>query len=296
MNRTRSGLLCCLALIFGWATSVQADLLVSYNAASNFPAGKVAKVGDPAEVWIEQDTPAWVPAGGAVADILDIEGEPTLVVGAPLEDSSANGGEGDNSAGAAGAVYVFTRTDGAWLQQAYLKASNADASDRFGFSVAISGDTIAVGAPWEASNGTAAESDGLVEDGRRPFVRGPAATSVDEEERLPGVRQRDDERVVAPDALERHVHPLLAFARRRQKRPVGVDPRRHARERDSPSPPDSDPHVVDDVHQPPDRIDIESSAEVPGGRRIGDRTSPQRIQERGIVAPDLDVVENLPAA
>ena len=32
----------------------------------------------------------------------------------------------------AGAAYVFTRTAGIWTQQAYLKASNTDAGDRFG--------------------------------------------------------------------------------------------------------------------------------------------------------------------
>ena len=37
-------------------------------------------------------------------------------------------------------------------QQAYLKASNTDALDGFGSSVAISGDTVVVGAPGESSN------------------------------------------------------------------------------------------------------------------------------------------------
>ena len=33
-----------------------------------------------------------------------------------------------------------------WSQQAYLKASNSDAGDSFGFAVAVSGDTVVVGA------------------------------------------------------------------------------------------------------------------------------------------------------
>ena len=49
----------------------------------------------------------------------------------------------------AGAVYVFTRSGGVWTQQAYLKASNTDAWDGFGNSVAIEGDTLVVGAPFE---------------------------------------------------------------------------------------------------------------------------------------------------
>ena len=54
----------------------------------------------------------------------------------------------------AGAAYVFVRTSGVWVQQAYLKASNTGAGDSFGYSVAISGDTVVVGAYGEASNAT----------------------------------------------------------------------------------------------------------------------------------------------
>ena len=81
----------------------------------------------------------------------------TIVVGAQVEDSNAtgvNGNEADNSASDAGAAYVFTRTGGGWTQEAYLKASNTDAGDWFGWSVAISGDTIIVGAGREYSNAT----------------------------------------------------------------------------------------------------------------------------------------------
>jgi hypothetical protein len=78
----------------------------------------------------------------------------TLAVGASLEDSAAQGVGGnqdDNSASASGAVYVFLRTGTAWLQEAYLKASNSDSVDVFGHTVALSGDTLAVGAIYEAS-------------------------------------------------------------------------------------------------------------------------------------------------
>jgi hypothetical protein len=45
---------------------------------------------------------------------------------------------------------VFTRTGGVWSQQAYVKASNTGTSDEFGTSVALAGDTLAVGAPGES--------------------------------------------------------------------------------------------------------------------------------------------------
>ncbi|OWY72739.1 hypothetical protein B7486_05050 [cyanobacterium TDX16] len=82
----------------------------------------------------------------------------TVVVGAPWEDSIAtgvNGNQADNSTTDSGAAYVFVRDEtGNWSQQAYLKASNTGASDHFGQSVAISGDTIVVGAHDESSNAT----------------------------------------------------------------------------------------------------------------------------------------------
>ena len=46
-----------------------------------------------------------------------------------------------------------------WTQQAYLKASNTDAFDIFGRSVAVSGDTVVVGADLEASNATGINGD-----------------------------------------------------------------------------------------------------------------------------------------
>jgi hypothetical protein len=81
----------------------------------------------------------------------------TLVVGAPGEDSSATGVNGDatsNLAENSGAVYVFRRSGSAWQLEAYLKASNTGAEDEFGSSVAIHDDLLVVGAPGEDSNAT----------------------------------------------------------------------------------------------------------------------------------------------
>jgi hypothetical protein len=82
----------------------------------------------------------------------------TLVVGA-VGESSDGSAQDDNSLSNAGAVYVFTRSAGVWSQQAYLKASNADAGDRFGYSVAIDGDTLAVSAFYEDSNGSGVNAE-----------------------------------------------------------------------------------------------------------------------------------------
>ena len=74
----------------------------------------------------------------------------TIAVGAPDEDSDATGVNGwgaDNSAPDSGAVYVFTRDHtGNWTEQAYIKTTNTTPYMNFGLSVALSGDTLAIGA------------------------------------------------------------------------------------------------------------------------------------------------------
>ena len=76
----------------------------------------------------------------------------TLVVGAAYEATPGASVQGPD----AGAVYVFTRSGVNWTEQSYLRASNPDEEDLFGWSVALSsdGNTLAVGAVGEASNAT----------------------------------------------------------------------------------------------------------------------------------------------
>lgn len=69
----------------------------------------------------------------------------TAVVGAFLEDDKGFD---------AGAAYVFVRSGGVWTQQAKLRASDGASSDWFGFSVAVSGDTVVVGSRLDDPKGT----------------------------------------------------------------------------------------------------------------------------------------------
>jgi len=93
----------------------------------------------------------------------------TLAVAAIRESSNAKGvssdgsGEVDDSATLAGAVYVFGRSNTGWAQQAYVKASNTDAEDGFGFSISLSGDgnTLAVAAVGESSDGSGEQDNSI---------------------------------------------------------------------------------------------------------------------------------------
>jgi hypothetical protein len=92
-----------------------------------------------------------VDASDHFGETVAISGD-TAIVGASGEDSSANtinGNQTNSDATASGAAYVFVRSGSGWTQQAYLKASNCGANDRFGGSVAIDGDTAIVGAEYE---------------------------------------------------------------------------------------------------------------------------------------------------
>jgi len=80
-------------------------------------------------------------------------------------DSSPTGGflvvgafRNDDVAPDAGKAYVFERGVGAWSQMDELFAPDGEGADRFGFAVAIDGDTLAIGAPdarKDAGNPTA---------------------------------------------------------------------------------------------------------------------------------------------
>ena len=73
----------------------------------------------------------------------------TLIVGSTGQDTGATD---------TGSAYIFTRSGTSWTQQAELTASDAQASDNFGHSVAISGDgDVAIaGAPYEDTGGNVA--------------------------------------------------------------------------------------------------------------------------------------------
>ncbi len=115
------------------------------------------------DVWSQQ---AYIKASNTnsfdrFGESVDISGD-TIIVSAIDEDSNAQGIDGDqddNSADTSGAAYVFTRENGQWSQQAYIKASNTESGDEFGQSVSLFNDTLAVGAGREDSSATGINGD-----------------------------------------------------------------------------------------------------------------------------------------
>jgi hypothetical protein len=98
----------------------------------------VARVEDALEVWTQAKLTA---PDGAVGDQLGwslaVSGD-TAVLGA--YHATVNGLDRQ------GAAYVFVRTDGQWTFQQKLVGSDSREHDQFGWSVAVSGDTVLIGA------------------------------------------------------------------------------------------------------------------------------------------------------
>jgi len=62
----------------------------------------------------------------------------------------------------AGSAYAFVRSHGVWTQQAKLTASDATATDGFGYSVSVAGDTAVIGAPYDDHAGRFAAGSAYV--------------------------------------------------------------------------------------------------------------------------------------
>lgn len=164
--------------LFGNSSALDGDLLAvgAYfeNGTSTGINGDESAQGGSrcGAVYVYADSGAgWVPEAyikpGVIDDFdffgwsIDLDGD-TLVVGAIQEDGGfggVNGDATDNSAGSSGAAYVFVRDNGVWTQEAYLKAAFPDPSDRFGEAVAISGDTLVVGASGDDSGAVGVGGD-----------------------------------------------------------------------------------------------------------------------------------------
>jgi hypothetical protein len=88
-----------------------------------------------------------------------------LAVGAPLEDSGAEGVGGDqldDSAQNSGAAYVYEVKGQFLLFEAYTKGLSNTAGARFGASVALANDIVCVGAPFDIGAAFGEETNGIV--------------------------------------------------------------------------------------------------------------------------------------
>ena len=137
--------------LFGFSVAVDGEAILasSHSFDDSFGRdgrGRVYVFTRPADGWVSTDQPTLklTASDGAPGDwfgySVALDGD-TAAIGARLHN--------DPIAGAgSGSAYVFTRESGVWGEKAKLTPSNGAAGDQFGFSIAVDGDNVVVGA-WE---------------------------------------------------------------------------------------------------------------------------------------------------
>ena len=184
----RTGMIGAALALVAWLVFM---LAVPTAQAAAPPAGLAARDWQAIEAQLPAAPQSWPAAGGAIeqdklvasdAQASDyfgysvaVSGD-TVVVGTPFEDSAGS---------SAGTAYVFVRNGTSWVQQDKLMANDAEMLDQFGLSVAVSGDTVVVGANGEDSEGNAAGAAYV-------FVRN--GTSWNEQDKLTASDAQADDR------------------------------------------------------------------------------------------------------
>jgi uncharacterized protein (TIGR03437 family) len=133
---------------FGGALALRGDMLVvgarNYDNGTGSPQGAAYVFRRSGTNWLPSqkltafDAQRYDGFGEAVAF-----GDDTLAVGAPYGDSGTNSNQG--------AVYVFARNGTTWAFQQKLTAPDGAREELFGNAVALSGDTLAIGAVFDST-------------------------------------------------------------------------------------------------------------------------------------------------
>jgi hypothetical protein len=225
-NGTDSG----SAYVYRWQDdqwSLEAKLLPTDGEANNRFAWATAIDGDTIVFGVHHDNDKGIDSGSAYifhfngtnwaqqAKLVADDGIPAGYFGRAVaihRDLAVIGSKGQDSQGSAsGAAYVFRRSGSTWTQEAKLLASDGQAYDVFGWSVAVSDDVILVGVKGDDDNGTDAgaayifryedgqwrEKQKLLADDGAPGDSFGAAAAISQDVAVVGATLNDN---FAPDA------------------------------------------------------------------------------------------------
>ena len=125
---------------FGFSVSVDGDTAVIGAPRKNSAQGAAYVFVFNGTTWSQQAelTAKGGAAGDNFGNSVSVSGD-TALIGAPYHQVGTNAGQGE--------AYVFARTGTTWTLQATPIASDGAASDEFGWSVAVSGGAMVIGAP-----------------------------------------------------------------------------------------------------------------------------------------------------
>jgi len=165
---------CDLALVPSGVPTQQAKLTAQDGAVGDNFGVSVALSGDTAVVgarydddggWASGSAYVFVRSGGVWAQqtkltAADAAAEDWFGYSVALSgDTAVVGAYQDDDAGFnSGSAYVFVRSGGIWTQQVKLRAADAAESDRFGYTVALNGDTAIVAATGDDDGGSSSGS------------------------------------------------------------------------------------------------------------------------------------------
>jgi uncharacterized protein (DUF736 family) len=133
---------------FGISVSISGNTILSGAAGSTSSIGSTYIFIKPTGDWVDATQNAILTASDGQKG--DLFGSSVTI----FEDTVIVGAYGDTIEGndQQGSAYVFIKPTGGWIdatQIAKLTASDSEAVDWLGWSVALGGDTIVVGAPWK---------------------------------------------------------------------------------------------------------------------------------------------------
>jgi FG-GAP repeat len=125
--------------------------------------GDTALVGAPTDDGAAQDSgsayvfvrssTSWSQEAKLVPLDPDLEDEFGSAVALSGDTAAFGVANADDAGASSGAAYVFTRSGTTWTQEAKIVPADSAAGDAFGTSIALSGDTLAVGAPSDDDAG-----------------------------------------------------------------------------------------------------------------------------------------------
>jgi hypothetical protein len=136
---------------YGWSVAISGNTIVvggvchpgtSVDCVAGYSGGPGAAYvfAESAGTWSQQQelTASDGAPGDWFGESVAVDGS-TIVVGAPHHEVGRNVSQG--------AAYVFVRSGTTWGQEAELTSSDGAAGDKFGWSIAVDGSTVIVGAP-----------------------------------------------------------------------------------------------------------------------------------------------------
>ncbi|MGE0127865.1 MAG: putative Ig domain-containing protein [Blastocatellales bacterium] len=143
---------------FGYAVALDGDtvLVGAYRGdatANDQGAAYVFTLRDSRSVEQQKLTANDGGAGDNFGNVAALDAD-TLVVGADGDDIGVNADQGS--------VYVFTRSGAVWTLQQKITAADGAAGDLFGWSVALRGDTLVVGASYDDIGGKADQGSAYI--------------------------------------------------------------------------------------------------------------------------------------